>query len=282
MFVTPKGAAIVFMKVVTFFNEKGGTGKSTFTALFACYLRYKKGCPVTVIDFDHPNYQLYSLRETDNRILQKEPNSALSRYVAANTVSPFKMIRAEAPGGKSYSQLHLEKMADTILSLKDKPGYLLLDFPGRFLISDPAYFFALKGIIDLFVMPVDSDRQSIVSALQIINNVFRDSDFIAATGRDHPQDVLILPNRENQKERVGKGDRYAIIEEGFRKKNIPVTGARMREILIARRDANTFGFIRNTLCWPQQNIDRACPYIELIFEEIKSRLDGTWELKFRK
>lgn len=262
------------MKVVSFFNEKGGTGKSTLSAMFACYLRYKRGCPVVVIDFDHPNYQLYSFREVESNILKHDPNGLFAKMVKATPVPPFKLIKAETRTG--YTKAQLDAMAESIRRVKDKPGYLILDFPGRFLTTDPAYYMSRLGLIDLFVMPVDSDRQSISSALHIINGVFRNKAFIAETHKEYPQPVVILPNKENQKERLGKSDRYQKIEDGFRNHDIPVTGARMRDILIARRDPNTFGFIRNTLCWPQGNINKACPYVESIFEEIKLRLDGKW------
>ena len=152
-----------------------------------------------------------------------------------------------------------------------------MDFPGRFLTSDPAYYLAKRGLVDLFVMPVDSDRQSMSSALAIITRVFRNEQFIKATGRDREQDVVILLNRETQKERSGRNNRYDSMEKIFGMMNIPVIGCRMREILIARRDADTFGFVRNTLCWPQQNIRKACPYIGKIFDEIIYRAKGEWD-----
>ena len=41
------------MKVITFFNEKGGSAKSTFATIFASWLQYEHGVNTAVVDIDN-------------------------------------------------------------------------------------------------------------------------------------------------------------------------------------------------------------------------------------
>ncbi len=41
------------MKIMSFYNEKGGVGKSTFTIMYASWLKYKHGVNVGVVDFNN-------------------------------------------------------------------------------------------------------------------------------------------------------------------------------------------------------------------------------------
>ena len=41
------------MKTVSFYNEKGGVGKTTFSILYASWLKYKHGVDVAVVDLNN-------------------------------------------------------------------------------------------------------------------------------------------------------------------------------------------------------------------------------------
>jgi hypothetical protein len=58
-----------------------------------------------------------------------------------------------------------------------------------------------------------------------------------------------------------------------------VANERIRELLLARRDANSPGFIRSTLCFPMTNILRAAPYLPALFEEIVSAANDNKVIK---
>lgn len=257
-------------KAITFFNEKGGTGKTTLTALCANWLAYKKHEKVYVFDFDFPMYQLYNLRENDKAIIRDHPVSTLSVLSAANREHIYPIGKAAAQN--SFSTKELESIAASIRKQMEKAGdaYFLFDFPGRYIPNDPVHYLSKKGLIDLVVFPIDSDRQSRASALR----TYHEMQKVSETGG---QKALFLWNRESQKERSGRKDWYSGADELFNRMGIDVAGARIRDIIIARRDASTFGFIRNTMCWPEFNIRKACGYIENIFEEVILRADGKWD-----
>jgi len=250
------------MKTLTFFNEKGGTGKTTFTVLMASWLAYKKGEKVFVYDCDYPSYQLQTIRASDEEIIKTNPDSQFARMSAGHSYYGV----AKAMGRDTFSRQELAFIAKKVDETRRKEdGYLLMDFPGRFLRNDPVWHLTESGLLDLIVFPVDTDQQSRAAAL---------NTYFTMKGLRPSQEAMFLWNRETQSERRGRRDWYADSTRMFRDMGIPVVEARMRDILIARRDASTFGFIRSTMCWPQANINKACPYIEDIFEEIKTKLDN--------
>ena len=257
------------MKVMTFFSEKGGMGKTTFTAMFASWLAYDQRKDVCVLDFDFPGFQMMNMRRLDEKVLE-QGGSQLSVFAEGNTPFPIYAAKANYNG---YSLQQLEEIASKVRKFRQSGnGYLLCDFPGRFLRNDPAYHIIKEGLMDLVVFPIDTDRQSITSMLNI-HGIIRNPSMMTR-GKD--QRLLVLWNKETQNERKGNRDWYAAYDPLFKQMDIQVCGTRMRNIEILRRDPPTFGFVRNTVCWPVLNVQQRCPYIVDIFREIKERLDGTW------
>lgn len=258
------------MKVVVFFNEKGGTGKTFFTSMFACWLAYKKKEKVVVYDCDFPNYQLFQMRQR-NKEAVRSGNQNICRFLGDGEF--FKV--GKFAGKEAFSPSELDALLKHLLTVSrgGGDGYLLLDLPGRFLASDPAYMFSYAGAIDTVVIPVDSDIQSRSSALYLCAQM-RSPEFKKRSGKPEGQDIMVFWNKEASKERSGTVDWYTAAEADFKMMGVKVAKTRVREFLTARRDAPTFGFVRNTVCWPQQNIDRACGYIEILFEEIKEHIDA--------
>ena len=60
------------MKTLTFFNEKGGSGKTTFCLMMASWLRYRCGYRVAVIDLDGPMHGLNEMRAIDLDVMRNE------------------------------------------------------------------------------------------------------------------------------------------------------------------------------------------------------------------
>lgn len=265
------------MKVVTIFNEKGGTGKTTLLSMFASWLAYEKKERVAVYDFDFPSYQLHNMRLLEEETL-KRGASDLAKLCAGNEFYPIARVKGNYTG---FTPRELGTLVSQMKKVRDSyDGYLLLDFPGRFLRNDPSYALMAAGLVDLVVFPVDTDRQSLSSALNLVS-ILRGkpgAPFLEP-GTKESQDVLFVWNKENRAERRGNRDWYGEWDAFLEKMDIPVACARIRDILIARRDFGTFGFIRSTVCWPAQNINRSAPYLEKIFEEMKARLDGQWNKK---
>ena len=257
------------MRIITFLNEKGGSGKTLFTSMFACWLAYKQHEKVIVYDCDFPNYQLYSMRQRNKDAIRSGAYN-LCRFLTDGEFFRVGKFAAQS----AFTPKELDSLVREVKAVADSnpDGYMLLDFPGRFLPSDPAYRFAFSGILDTVIIPVDSDIQSRASALYLCTQM-RSPAFRKASGKEDGQDIVVVWNRESTRERNGTVDWYAGAEKEFRMMGVDVAGTRVRDFLTARRDAPTFGFVRNTVCWPQQNVDRACGYMEDLFGELKAHID---------
>ena len=64
------------MKTITFFSEKGGVGKSTFSIMLASWLHHKMGVKVALADFN-----LQGSRETEPaQVHQGSPRSGYPAF----------------------------------------------------------------------------------------------------------------------------------------------------------------------------------------------------------
>lgn len=263
------------MRVITIFSEKGGMGKTTLSIMLASFLAYEKKQKVFACDFDFPGYQMLNTRENDLRLISRGIRD-LVKLSEGNEFYPIRRVKGRYDG---FSKDELERLVRNFATMRDsQDGYLILDFPGRFLKTDPAYVFLQKGFIDLVVFPIDTDRQSITSALNMTSIIRGNNQAppLVSPEVKPTQEILFLWNKENRSERRGSRDWYGDWDRLFESLDIPVAGARIRDVLIARRDPDTFGFIRSTTCWPKANVAKQAPYLVSIFEEIQSRADGTW------
>ncbi|HLT42705.1 MAG TPA: ParA family protein, partial [Sphingobacteriaceae bacterium] len=59
---------------IAFSSQKGGVGKSTFTAILASALHYRLGYNVAVLDCDYPQYSLLKMRERDLKAVMENEN----------------------------------------------------------------------------------------------------------------------------------------------------------------------------------------------------------------
>ena len=252
------------MRTITFFSEKGGVGKTTMTTLFSSWLAYNQKAKVTAIDFDFPSYHLAKIRQNDMSLIANPNFAQYAKMTEGNVFYPV----IPCKGSSSYSASDLASINNWVRSMRNQnpEGYLVMDFPGRFLTDDPVRHLASAGLLDMVVYIADSDRQSRAS-VYMVNSVLR----------EFGQKTLVLWNRETRSERIGRRDWYTDAEKSFAMMDITVMSTRIRDIPIVRRDGDTFGFVRSTLCWPEQNVQKSCPYIVDIFSEIKARLDGTWK-----
>lgn len=255
------------MKVITFFNDKGGVGKTAFSILFASWLAYDQNETVRVLDFDYPSHQIASKRKDEIQLIKSNP-------VFAKNVTQRPYSITEPKGCPPYTNEQLKAFINDIRRLKQEKGYLIIDFPGSFKASDAAPAIIMAGLVDLVVFPIDSDANSSGRAL-FINHTINDPRRIAAEGVSK-QDVLMLWNRETNQERKGKRDFYAEREVYFHRLGIPVCTHRAHEILSMRRTGDVFGFIQSTVCYPKKNIQMNAQWLEPLLQEIKDRLDGRW------
>lgn len=257
------------MKTVTFFNEKGGMGKTTFSVMFASWLKYNKGYKVLGMDFDNPNFPFLHIRKTDQAILASGDRE-LKRFCDGRAPYEIKAMT----GAETGSEEGLTRTISALRRMREEggEGYVVMDFPGRFQPHDPIVKIASSGQIDLFVFPIDTDTQSQRSALRISQDMLRSQRFRSISGKN--QGVMFFWNRVTRGERLSKSrDWFDAMNDTLRMMGIRVAATQMPMTEAAKRDADTFGFIRSTVCWPETHINMRCPAVIPLFEEIKEYLD---------
>lgn len=267
------------MKVISIFTGKGGAGKTSISILLMSCLCYNWKQKVYALDFESPESRLYNKRKTDLNIL-KLGDSALSKLSDGNdfyTVMPVK----RSPEG--YSPKQLNEIAESLKKAKAAgEGYIICDFPGRFEKREAVYYLASRGLIDLFVFPIEPEDQSITSML-VVNEILNRKDFFVGMPEGHKQQVMCFWNKVTRNDLKNKMEIIPQYERMFETMGIPVSKTRINMVDTIKRTASAPVFVTTTVCYPRMNILKAFPprpgedrpYIENLFQEIKDRADAT-------
>lgn len=157
------------MKIITFFSEKGGVGKTSFAILYASWLKYQNSIDVGVADF---NYRIKGIRkrELEHRIRLWEKDNSLPKPDENNAwplvTTDFKEIAELKKEGFSFPYA-------TWLESKIQDGgpfegkeIVICDFPGA-LSSGEYTQVQYKGLINLTVIPLERDEQTVQSTVKL-------------------------------------------------------------------------------------------------------------------
>lgn len=150
--------------ILTFTNIKGGTGKSTLSAIFASYL-VSKGIPVFVIDADL-QASLYRHRQ---REVDVDPDAKIPWTIEMLNTAEYKNVE------------------ETIAKLKQVPGVVIIDCPGN--LNDKNLLLVYQAA-DVAIIPMSFDADT-VDATGI---------FVKAMKRVSSAKLIFAPNRINTSE----------------------------------------------------------------------------------
>lgn len=112
-------------KLIAFSSQKGGAGKSSFTALAASYFSYVTNKKVCVIDADFPQYSIVHMRARDLKLIQDEQEAYFRQLVKvqmAKTGNSYPIL-------KSLPQDVLS-LIETIKLKEQTFDYIFIDMPG--------------------------------------------------------------------------------------------------------------------------------------------------------
>lgn len=251
------------MKVLTFFNEKGGSGKTLLTTLMASWLAYSEKKRVCVIDMECPDFRIKSFREMDIKQLG-DTESPLYRFFRANR--PPERLFDIFPVGREINHYDTESLRDIYRQLVEiansgKYDYMLIDFPGGFSKKTPVSVLTGLKFIDLVITPMDTDAQTRKAALLVADAVKRAGVSCYACW-----------NRVTAAELKGR-----LLDAGeniFNEYGIGFLKTRVRHFEKAKRDTDGKIFVRNTVCWPQRYVEMNCRELPAFFQEVKGILDS--------
>lgn len=162
------------MKVISFFSEKGGVGKSSMSIFYASWLYHKHGIRTALADF---NDRIASLRRDEMRARQnyikENPGAALDPFneaatwpIVSETVEDQRELRLSGikyiHSQWLYDQTHGGALSDYDVVLCDFPGDVI---GGKFIENFAARY------LSLVVIPVEKDPMTINSTFRLNNTI---------------------------------------------------------------------------------------------------------------
>lgn len=152
--------------IIAFSTQKGGVGKSTFTALTASILHYRLGYNVAVFDCDFPQHSLIQMRERDLKsVMQNEVFKRMAH-------KQFTTINKKAyPVIQSRTDIILAEIDQYLDKLAVPLDVIFLDLPGT--VNTAGILKTLASVNHIF-SPITADRvvvESTLSFTDVLTNV---------------------------------------------------------------------------------------------------------------
>lgn len=254
------------MKVISFFNEKGGVGKTIHSALFASYLAY--GCKkrVCVLDFEaNPRVAAWRNREIERL---GNSGSALLRYFAKKELKrnfyDIVSVRERFNDIVRYNVNNVGVWLKGFLldEASAKYDYVILDFPSGFELDSVTYHLLVNGYCDCIVVPVDTDPQTLLSA-----------SLVAKTLLDNEQSVFLFWNNVSPSD-IARPGMLDGLEVSFCRMGLSFFQQRIKSFQKARRDADGKLFVRSTVCWPERYVEMSCPELPALYRSIFEMMES--------
>ncbi|MCQ2159693.1 MAG: ParA family protein [Bacteroidales bacterium] len=248
------------MKTISFFNPKGGVGKTTLTLLFAAYLAYFLNKKVLVIDLEADSFRVKMFREYDIKELNT-PGTALHSYARTHVMPEPYQIETR---GKKIGLYRDEDIIELVNSVNQDIGdnkydYLILDFPAGFSEKTPVTLISSNSLIDLVCVPCGIETQERMEAFRVAYN-------LGHLG----QDCRVFWNRIPS---AVKSEHLDIAQTELEKHKVRFLKSRIKAFPKAQKESDVRCFVRSTLAWNERYVRMACPDLIPLFEEIVEILD---------
>jgi len=190
------------MKTISFFSEKGGVGKSSFSIMYASWLHFKHGIKAAIFDFNNNRIENYRKTEAVNKKKLLAKNGLT--FTPPDNIWPIyglvgqDIYELKRDGAPIYWSWFMEKC--------NKEGQdidvAILDFPGALKSQEFMQLFN-RGKINFIAVPVDRDTMAIRSAL-LMKKIFEKTNFenyAVFVNRGN----LALPNLKKGSEKLAEG-----------------------------------------------------------------------------
>lgn len=239
---------------VAFSSQKGGVGKTTFTALAASTLHYRLGYNVVVYDADFPQHSLTKMKTRDLSMVMENEflKKAAFRQFTAIDKKAYPIFQHKAEGV-------LEAAHDFLEAAEDPVDFIFFDLPGT--VNTPGILKALAGMHHIFT-PMTADRVVMESTL-IFTQLMR--DVIMKKGETSIKTINLFWNQVDGRERSPLYDLYKklIDELGLSLMSSQIMNS-MRFRKESEADARTV--FRSTLLAPDERLTRSCGFYQFMTE----------------
>ncbi|MDR2230182.1 MAG: ParA family protein [Flavobacteriaceae bacterium] len=242
---------------IAFSSQKGGVGKSTFTALTASVLHYRMGLNIVVYDADFPQHSLMKMRSRDlDMVMENETfkKMAYKQFTAINKKA-YPIVSHKAEGV-------LDAAYDLIASAPVPIDMIFFDLPGT--VNTPGILQTLAGMHHIFT-PITADRVVMESNL-IFTQLMR--DVIMKKGETSIETINLFWNQVDGRERSPLYDIYnnLIADFGFSLMQSQIMNSmRFRK----ESEADSKAAFRSTLLPPDERLMKACRLDQFMTEFLK-------------
>ncbi|PIF45314.1 cellulose biosynthesis protein BcsQ [Chryseobacterium sp. 52] len=242
---------------IAFSSQKGGVGKSTFTAMAASILHYRLGYNVAIFDCDYPQHSLSKMRKRDlEAIMQNEVFKKLAKR------------QFSAINKKAYPILHCRadealKEADIFLRSSSVPvNVVFFDLPGT--VNTPGLLNTLAGMQYIF-SPITADRVVIESTLTFTDVL---SNILISQGHTSIQAIQLFWNQVDGRER---SPLYASYEKLISELGLTLMRTQITDSKRFRKEgeAEARTIFRSTLLPPDEKLMRGCRLDQFMDEFLK-------------
>lgn len=187
---------------VAFSSQKGGVGKTIFTALVASNLHYRMGYNVAVFDADFPQHSLMKMKTRDLAMVMENDylkRAAFKQFTAINKKA-YPVIQHKAEGVLQAAHNFSESLAVPV-------DFIFFDLPGT--VNTPGILNALAGMHHIFT-PITADRVVMESTL-IFTQLMK--DIIMKKGETSIKTINLFWNQVDRRERSPLYEVYNILIE---------------------------------------------------------------------
>jgi cellulose biosynthesis protein BcsQ len=243
---------------VAFSSQKGGVGKSTFTAIAASILHYRLGYNVAIFDCDFPQYSLIKMRTRDMAMVME--NDVFKRIA----YKQFTAINKKAyPIMKHKAEGLLEAAYDFAESSTVPIDVIFFDLPGT--VNTPGILKALAGMHYIFT-PITADRLVMESTLVFTQLM---TDVIMKKGETSIENISLFWNQVDGRERSPLYDIYneLISDLGLSLMKSQIMNS-MRFRKESEADAKTV--FRSTILPPDERLMKACRLDQFMTEFLRT------------
>ena len=243
---------------IAFSSQKGGVGKSTFTALAASTLHYRLGYNVAVFDCDFPQHSLIKMRTRDMAMVMENDTFKRMAYKQFTTINkkayPIMQHKPEGVLEAAYNFVESSGVAIDVI---------FFDLPGT--VNTPGILNALAGMHHIFT-PITADRVVMESTL-IFTQLMK--DVIMKKAETSIETISLFWNQVDGRERSPLYDIYngLISDLGLNLMQSQIMNS-MRFRKECEADIKTV--FRSTLLPPDERLMKACRLDQFITEFLRT------------
>jgi cellulose biosynthesis protein BcsQ len=242
---------------IAFSSQKGGVGKSTFTALIASILHYRLGYNVAIFDADFPQHSLMKMKTRDLAMVMD--NEALKKLA----YKQFTTINKKAyPIMQHKADSVLEAAHEYINNSSVPINVVFFDLPGT--VNTPGILKALAGMHHIFT-PIMADRLVMESTL-IFTQLLQ--DVIMKKGETSIETINLFWNQVDGRESTPL---YEVYNQLIKQLGLSLMRSQVKNSTRFRKESelDSKTVFRSTVMPPDERLMKACLLDQFIDEFLK-------------